>query len=284
MNLPMEINNTVSKKKFTFFSMSQKAEHNIETRIWNILCEDTEFGPELLNLLDIGELIWQRGWAEANAGNVSLRITDILVDEIVPLIHDNSVKVSSPKSRLDLTDYNWFLVSAAGSRYREFKKLGFQNFVLIASSQFQIKEQLHEKLITFPLYRKPTSECATHIVVQNWLHNHRPQDKVVLHAHPTDWIILSNLAEYGTDKQKLINDITKCLPEVNIYFPEGFVLLPYTKPGSDELAWVTEAALSDTNIVIWEKHGILVTAENVNAAFDYLEIMSKAAKVYLNLR
>ncbi|MFO7660821.1 MAG: class II aldolase/adducin family protein, partial [Candidatus Cloacimonadaceae bacterium] len=170
--------------------MSQKAEHNIETRIWNTLCEDTEFGPELLKLLEIGELIWQRGWAEANAGNFSLRIPDIIVDEIAPLIHDNSVKVSSPKSRLDLTDYNWLLVSANGSRYREFKKLGFQNFVLIASSQFQVNEQQYEKLITFPLYRKPTSECATHLAVQNWLHNNRPQDKVVLHAHPTDWIIL----------------------------------------------------------------------------------------------
>ncbi|MFO7660134.1 MAG: class II aldolase/adducin family protein, partial [Candidatus Cloacimonadaceae bacterium] len=58
----------------------------------------------------------------------------------------------------------------------------------------------------------------------------------------------------------------------------------YARPGSDELAVITEAALSETNIVIWERHGILVTAENVNAAFDYLEIMSKAAKVYLKLR
>lgn len=241
---------------------------NLEAEIWKVLLNDIVFGPELQNLLEIGELIWQRGWAEANAGNVSLSISNETVQSLA--------KVTG---NID-PSHQWFLVSAKGSRYREFKKLGFSNFVLAGCDP----EENDIKSVFIPETRKPTSEWATHLSIQNWLQTHRAKDKIVLHAHPEDWIIISNLPEYKINKSLLAKEITECLPEIDFYFPGGLILLPYATPGSEGLAEITTAALKDSSVIIWEKHGIVVTAENVNLAFDYLEIMAKAAKVYLALR
>jgi len=246
----------------------------IETAFWEALLSDKAFGPELQNLLHVGNLIWQRGWAEANAGNISLRLPQEMVHDFKPLFEKS-------KKSTNLTDFDWYLVSASGSRYREYTKLGFNNFIITGVEHFQKERNQIKNQIIFPDYRNPTSEWITHISVHNWLLLNRSTDKVVLHAHPTDWIILSNRSEYRVNKTKLINKITSCLPEISIYFPNGMVLLPYANPGSTQLADITKAALKKSNLIIWERHGILITAENVNTAFDYLEIMAKAAKVYL---
>ncbi len=264
--------------------MHKIAKNNIESKIWSILTEDAYFGPELQNLLEIGELIWQRGWAESNAGNVSLRLSDSVVNRILPLCFTSSNETVPHKSMPDPSDFIWLLVSVTGSRYREFKKRGFENFVILAKRKLADNQKLMTDYFTFPSTRKPTSECMTHLAVQQWLQKFRPNDKVVLHAHPTDWIVISSLAEYKSDKLQLNDSITNSLPEIHFYIPNGFTLLPYAEPGSEELAIITETALSDTKIVIWEKHGVLITADSVNRAFDYLEVIAKAAQVYLKLR
>jgi len=264
--------------------MNRIIDNNIESRIWSILIEDADFGPELKNLLEIGELIWQRGWAESNAGNVSLRLPDSIVERVATLCFTGSSENAPQGSMPDPGDFIWLLVSATGSRYREFKKLGFESFVLLSTRKLSDDHKHKADFISFPSTRKPTSECLTHVAAQQWLQNFRPVDKVVLHAHLTDWIVISSLAEYEADKHQLSESIISCLPEVQFYLPNGFKLLPYSDPGSEELAIITEAALIQTNIVVWEKHGIVVTADSINKAFDYLEVMAKAAKVYLKLR
>lgn len=261
--------------------MKTEVRINSDTSLWNALLSDSEFGPELQNLLEIGELIWQRGWAEANAGNVSIRLPQKMVEKIKPLSVIISNRNSSYEMSDKLSDYAFYLVSATGSRYREYKKLGFKNFVIAAVMNAKSKNKHSKQHIIYPVNRKPTSEWQTHLSVQECLRQNRPLEKVVLHAHPTDWIILSNRPEYKNHKKQLAEKISKVLPEVDIYFPDGFVLLPFAAPGSSALAYKTKAALPKSNIIVWEKHGILITAERVNTAFDYMEIMSKAAKVYL---
>ncbi len=240
-----------------------------ELEIWSVLLANPTFGNEIQNLLDIGELIWLRGWAEANAGNVSIRLPESITESLIQLLHCN------------VKNYVWFLVSSTGSRYREFNKLGLQNFNLIGLDKADFKSGISNKQIIFPEYRKPTSEWVTHLSVHEWLYQNRDNDTIVLHAHPTDWITISNCRKYKDSKPELIKEIRESLPELNIYFPQGITLLPFAVPGSDELAELTVKGLNQSKIVIWEKHGILITAKDVNCAFDYLEIVSKAASVYL---
>jgi rhamnulose-1-phosphate aldolase len=234
-------------------------------------------------LLDIGEMLWNKGWSEANAGNVSVRLPEDLIKE-----HESLFTSLFPISKAAIfskaADYAWYLVSATGSRYRDFRKSLFESFVIVGIVKSEVYDNSFSDEVVFPCHRKPTSEWATHSMIQQWLMLNRPKDRVILHAHPTDWIVIGSLPEYRDDKNGLAKRIRSGLPELDIYFPGGFALLPYAAPGSLELANQTLPAMVGSNVVIWERHGILVTAECVDIAFDYLEIVSKAAEVYLEVR
>jgi rhamnulose-1-phosphate aldolase len=239
-------------------------------------------GHELRDLFDIGELIWLKGWAEANAGNVSIRLPNSASEVLVPfwqeITHSNNLNSNSTAD-----DYDWTIISAAGSRFRDFRSSGAHNFVLAGVEKSSILVDNYICQLVYPASVRPTSESKTHLAVQNWLKQKNSGHMVILHAHLTEWLILSNLAQYQKNRDKLASDIAACLPEINIYFPNGLVLLPFTAPGSAELAELTLNALENSNVIVWEKHGVVVTAETINLAFDYIEISAKAAAVYLAL-
>ena len=248
---------------------------NLELALWDALIADEAFGEELHNLVEIGSLIWQRGWAEANAGNVSIRIADCLPKTIKVI---KEVFNDCTRYAPDFGNYTWFLVSATGSRYREFPRLGFLNFVLIGINQ------TNQTQIIFPTDRKPTSEWVTHLAVHNKLLNSPDNNKVILHTHPTDWIVLCNSLKYIEAPEQTLSELFTYLPELGIYLPDGITRVPLTAPGSAELAVLTLEALEKSKVILWEKHGLFVTAESINRAFDYMEIVSKAATVYLATR
>jgi ribulose-5-phosphate 4-epimerase/fuculose-1-phosphate aldolase len=261
-------------------------EAELQTNYWNGILKDREYGATIKSLLKIGSMIWQRGWAEANAGNVSFKLPS-------SCSFMTGLNLSCIGQQLtgdvdfDFTQYDWYLVSATGSRYREFETKGFENFVLISQLR-PTRENGHTyqdaPVYTFPPERKPTSEWITHHAVQLWLQQHRSEHRVIMHAHSTDWITISSLPEYTANPSQLMIDIRQCLPELDIYFPSGIALAPFATPGSDELCTVTLSALDSSNVIIWQKHGVFITATDFDAAFDCLEIVSKAAAVYLQLR
>lgn len=253
-----------------------------DQNLWQCLLADEYIGLEISDLLEIGSLLWQKGWAEANAGNVSLRFPDTLSGNTQALLKQ-VIDSSSNYNGINIIDITWFLVSASGSRYRQFKFRGFDNFVLIGIHQFKDNDLDKSEFICYPQTRKPTSEWQTHRLVQQWLSNNRSSDKVVMHTHLTDWITLSNLPDYSIDQGKFIKDLIKYLPELEIYLPNGIALTKYAPPGSATLALETLSAIHQSNAIIWEKHGVVVTAESINQAFDYIEVLSKAAAIYFSV-
>lgn len=69
--------------------------------------------------------------------------------------------------------------------------------------------------------------------------------------------------------------------ETAFFIPEGIGYVPLAEPGSLALAKATLKSLKTHKIVLWEKHGCLATGKDVNEAFDRIDLMAKAAKIYL---
>jgi rhamnulose-1-phosphate aldolase len=61
-------------------------------------------------------------------------------------------------------------------------------------------------------------------------------------------------------------------------------IVPYTLPGSNELADATLRELEDYDVVMWEKHGVFAKGLDVMDAFDQIDVLSKAAKIYIAAR
>ncbi|HAN41471.1 MAG TPA: hypothetical protein DCQ12_06125, partial [Candidatus Cloacimonas sp.] len=53
-------------------------------------------------------------------------------------------------------------------------------------------------------------------------------------------------------------------------------------PGSEALAAASISGLQDEKALIWSKHGLLTFGSTLDAAFDYMEVLVKAAKILLS--
>ncbi len=109
-------------------------------------------------------------------------------------------------------------------------------------------------------------------------------DKVVLHTHPAELIVLTHLPEYKDEAA--LNRVLWCIhPEVKFNLPKGVGFVPYALPGSEALAQATvECFRQGYSVVLWEMHGCVARAETPMDAFDLIDIATKAASLVLTCR
>jgi rhamnulose-1-phosphate aldolase len=109
---------------------------------------------------------------------------------------------------------------------------------------------------------------------------HSAPEKVILHTHPDELIALTHIPDY-LDETVLNRILWGMIPEVKVFVPEGIGFVPYQLPGSEALAEATIKSLDAHKIVLWEKHGCLATGTNIVEAFDSIDVLNKAAKIFL---
>jgi rhamnulose-1-phosphate aldolase len=213
-----------------------------------------EIGFILNRLAIAAAVIHQQGWAEANAGNVSYRIGDI----ITPYLNREGWFVEAK---------DWYLVSRSGSRYRDMAKNPEPSLMLVATSSTDAY---------FPADAVPTSEWGCHKLVHE--SDEQALFPCLLHTHPTEVIALSHTKLFA-DETGLNKRLSALLPELVLYLPKGIATSAYKAPGSVELAEETCRRFGDKQALIWEKHGLLCRGNGIDQALDYLEIVNKAAKL-----
>jgi rhamnulose-1-phosphate aldolase len=69
-------------------------------------------------------------------------------------------------------------------------------------------------------------------------------------------------------------------PEAMTFIPKGIGFVPYTVPGSVEIAKKTLQEFEKHEVVLWEKHGVFAIGNGVFEAFDNIDIVSKSAKIW----
>ncbi len=220
---------------------------------------------ELKNIIDdiaeVAQWLWSRGWAEQNAGNISVDVSD-LVDPL-----------ASARPCL--------LVTVAGSRMRDIKKAPDKNLMLIRRAK---NGRGYIVLWGGQGGKGPTSELNSHLAVHDLMRRRNMNQKVFLHTHPTHLIALSHIKKYARSGKALNDLLASVHPEVVISMPEGAGLAPYCRPGSRGLSAATIAQLGHHRVVVWEKHGCAAIGDDVYQAFDLIDLANKAAGIYLLCR
>lgn len=123
----------------------------------------------------------------------------------------------------------------------------------------------------------PTGEIHLHILLQR----NTPENRVILHLHPT-YIIAAMYA--GLDLQQL----AKQFPEINRYTKVG-PSVPEVPPISEELAEATIRALNlnketgeiEYDIVGLEQHGVIVIAKDAWSALEHVERLEHICEIAL---
>jgi rhamnulose-1-phosphate aldolase len=240
----------------------------------------TALQPILDDVAAVAGFLWQRGWAERNAGNLSIDVTDVVADVV-----DVRARSPYPLVRTPIPDRTlagrWFLVTATGSRFRDLQWCPDGCLLLL---------QIAPSLVGYRVawgdegwHLSPTSELVSHLRIHATLRTQESAHRVVLHTHPTHLIALSHAADLASE-EALNRVLWGMVPEVKVFVPEGVGLAPYRLPGTEALADVTVAALARHRVIMWEKHGCLAVERNVQEAFDLIDTLDKAARIYLLCR
>jgi autoinducer 2 (AI-2) kinase len=116
-----------------------------------------------------------------------------------------------------------------------------------------------------PLSRSPSSEWGFHTLTLK----KKPKANAVIHAHAPNATILANC---GIPFLPISSDAA---------FFGDIKRIPFTMPGSDNLAELVSDALKDEWAVFMENHGIVVAGKSLRRACDMAQIIERTAEVIL---
>jgi len=174
---------------------------------------------------------------------------------------------------------HYFYISGMGKRMRDLASKPLDNSLIIKlnhkgnSFHFISKNKRKEPAIL------PTSELPSHLAIHQQLISQGKSDKAILHTHATELIALSHSPEIKS-KDDLNKLIWSMHPETMTFIPDGIGFVPFALPGTADIAKKTLEEFKSHDIVLWEKHGILAVAKNIMEAFDKVEMISKAVKIW----
>lgn len=222
---------------------------------------------------------WQRGWHEANGGNLSYRMDGEDIAVCKPYLQVRSpwisVGVSAPGIGGEL-----FIVTGAGKYMRKVPIDLSENIGIVemnsAGDAFRV-------VWGFSDSGRPTSEFEAHLLIHETCSRLSDgDDRVVYHAHTPNLTALTTA--FMVDSRVLTRVLWKSTTECIIAAPEGVGVLPFTQPGSVELARKTAALMEDFRAVVWSGHGIIACSETFDDTFGLVDSLEKAAGIYVMAR
>ena len=226
---------------------------------------------------EVAGYLWQKGWAERNGGNITVNITEWVDDDMRAL-----PAISAPLpigKELPHLDGCWFYCKGTGKRMRDLARDPMANGSIIrilpGCAQYEI-------VADAPV--APTSELPSHLAVHDDLLAKGSPYRASLHTHPIELVALTHSRKW-LEKDAATRMLWSMIPETKAFCPRGLGIVPYMLPSSVELAEATIRALNeDYDVVMWEKHGVFAVDTDIISAFDQVDVLNKAAQIYLSAR
>ncbi len=231
--------------------------------------------PDLEEFKTISYWLAHRLWSEANAGNMSLRL-----DEFSEKFRDVTLEPihTGPLGR-EYPELDGILIAITGTTKRmrntAFKLKGNIGIIRIVEHGTAYETIWGSHI--------PTSELPAHLGIHQYLVQHKPNLRGIVHTHPTKTIALTHLVSLQ-DSKAFNTTLYKLHPETWILIPEGICYLNYDIPGSLSLGERTARSLEQSSLIVWANHGVVAVGENLGKAFDRIEVIEKAAEIYWQLR
>ena len=227
-------------------------------------------------IAEVTGYLWQKGWAERNGGNITVNVTEFMDDECKALQPISDVKQIGMV--LPQLKGKYFYCKGTGKRMRDLARWPMDN-----GSVIRILDDCASYVIIADNPVMPTSELPSHLTVHARQIETGSGYKATVHTHPIELVAMSHKREF-LGKDVLTRILWSMIPETKAFCPLGLGIVPYTLPGSNELAEGTLKELEDYDVVMWEKHGVFAKGIDVMDAFDQIDVLSKSAKIYINSR
>lgn len=236
--------------------------------------KDILTSPFVREMCDTTANMYRLGWDERNGGNISYLLDENEVAEYLDL---NNVIRTIPTGfdALELIG-KIFIVTGTGKYFKNVEKDPENNLGIIRIAKDGTTAEL---LWGYADGGKFTSELPAHLMSHRARLKVDPENRVVMHSHPTNTLAMNYVHEL--DEKKFTHTLWEMCTECIVVFPDGVGVLPWMLCGTNEIGEATAEKMKEFHLVIWSMHGIYGAGKTMDETFGLIETVEKAAQIYM---
>ena len=218
--------------------------------------------------------MYRLGWDERNGGNISYLLDEKEVGEYLNL--EQVIRVLPLGFDATALAGKIFIVTGSG---KYFKNVDVNPENCLGIVRISADGQNAELLWGYNDGGKCTSEFPAHLMSHMARLSVDPENRVVMHCHPTNTLAMNFVHEL--DDAKFTHSLWEMCTECIVVFPEGIGVLPWMLCGTNSIGEATANKMKEFRIVIWAMHGIYGAGKTMDETFGLIETVEKAAQVYM---
>ena len=219
--------------------------------------------------------MYRLGWDERNGGNISYLLDEKEVGEYIDL-KASPIRSINTGFSLPALDGKYFIVTGTGKYFKNVEKDPETNLGIVKLTDNGTIAQL---LWGFKDGGRFTSEFPSHMMCHAQRLEIDPENRVVMHCHPTNTLAMNYVHEL--DEKKFTHTLWEMCTECIVVFPEGVGILPWMLCGTNEIGEATAEKMKEFRTVIWSMHGVYGSGKTMDECFGLIETVEKAAQVYM---
>ena len=218
--------------------------------------------------------MYRLGWDERNGGNISRMVDESEAEGYldgenvlrrIPLGFDASALAGK-----------MFIVTGTGKYFKNVSDDPETNLGVIRISGDGREAEL---LWGYRDGGRFTSELPAHLMSHTARLSVDPENRVVIHSHPTYTLAMNYVHEL--DEKKFTHTLWEMCTECIVVFPDGVGVLPWMLCGTNEIGEATAEKMKEFRLVIWGMHGIYGAGRTMDETFGLIETVEKAAQIYM---
>lgn len=236
--------------------------------------KDIANAPFTMEMRKLTANMYRLGWDERNGGNVSYLLIENEVNEYLkdlPVIRTLELGFDS----FPLAG-KYFIVTGSG---KYFKNVMDDPETNLGIFRISADGQLAELLWGYKDGGRFTSELPAHLKSHIARLEVNPENRVVIHTHPTHTLAMNYVHEL--DDKKFSHTLWEMCTECIVVFPEGVGCLPWMLCGTNEIGDATAEKLKEFRIIVWGMHGVYAAGATLDETFGLIETVEKAAQIYM---
>lgn len=242
--------------------------------------KDILTAPFVREMCDTTANMYRLGWDERNGGNISYMLETEQVAEYLDL---SKVIRTIPFMGVNEEDFDAsplegkiFIVTGTGKYFKNVEKDPETNLGIVRIGKGGKNIEL---LWGFKDGGRPTSEFPAHMMSHMARLKVDPENRVVMHSHPTNTLAVNYVHEL--DEKKFTHTLWEMCTECIVVFPDGVGVLPWMLCGTSEIGRATAKKMEEFRLVVWAMHGIYGAGKTMDETFGLIETVEKAAQIYM---
>ena len=238
--------------------------------------KDILTAPFLIEMIRTATNMYNHGWDERNAGNISLMLSESEISEygdVKRVLRTMPTGFSAPG-----LDGKYFLVTGTG---KFFKNVQYAPDVNLGLLKIVDGGQNAQLLWGFTDGGNFTSEFPSHMMSHAARLKADPSNRVIMHCHPTNLLAMTYI--HTLDEKLFTRTLWQMCTECIFVFPDGVNVLPWMLCGTNEIGEATAEKMKTARLVVWAQHGIYGAGADLDSAFGLIETAEKAAEIYMKI-